>query len=190
MAGPPTRAHDQDDRHVLRAAFRERRDRFVREGGAPFSIAPALSELLVAAGCVGSYSAMGSEVDPGVVTSSLPALGLPRIDRIMTFHRWTEGDQLERARLNFRQPLATAIEVTPDLVLTPLIAFDRAGNRIGQGAGCYDRYFAHNEKALRIGLAWSLQEAAAVDIQPWDMPLDAIATEAEWIIPLKSRLQS
>ena len=82
-----------------------------------------------------------------------------------------------------RQPVARDKGVAPDIILTPLVAFDRRGNRVGQGAGHYDRAFAAYPRAWRIGIAWSVQEIAACPADAWDVPLHAIATEKEWITP-------
>ncbi|MDP8994307.1 MAG: 5-formyltetrahydrofolate cyclo-ligase, partial [Pseudomonadota bacterium] len=71
------------------------------------------------------------------------------------------------------------------LVLVPLVAADRRGHRIGHGKGHYDRAIAHlreGAEVFTVGLGWEpqiLEEDIAEDA--WDMPLDAIATPAEWI---------
>ena len=70
---------------------------------------------------------------------------------------------------------------TLDIVLTPLVAFDRQGKRLGQGAGYYDRSFAflkHSSSATQIfGLAYELQKVETLPQDPWDVPLNAIVTE-------------
>ena len=66
--------------------------------------------------------------------------------------------------------------MTPDVIVAPLIAFDRAMNRLGQGGGYYDRAFARFPDALRIGLAWSAQELDDVPADPWDLPLDTASS--------------
>ena len=71
--------------------------------------------------------------------------------------------------------------VTPDVIVAPLIAFDRAMNRLGQGGGYYDRAFARFPDALRIGLAWSAQEIDMIPADPWDLPLHMVMTEVELI---------
>jgi 5-formyltetrahydrofolate cyclo-ligase len=74
-----------------------------------------------------------------------------------------------------------------DAVLVPLLAFDRHGNRLGSGAGYYDRSFAFlgtrrpRPAPLLIGVAYAMQEVERLAIEPWDVPLDYIATEAELI---------
>lgn len=84
------------------------------------------------------------------------------------------------------QPAAESPAVAPDLVLVPLVAADRSGGRIGHGKGHYDRALAHlrdSGHAVRtIGIAWEFQILKdPIPADPWDQPLDAIATPAEWI---------
>jgi 5-formyltetrahydrofolate cyclo-ligase len=67
--------------------------------------------------------------------------------------------------------------VTPDLVITPLLAFDAEGGRLGQGGGYYDRTFAASAEAIRIGLAYSGQLLAGLPIEPHDARLHGILTE-------------
>ncbi len=76
---------------------------------------------------------------------------------------------------------------TLDAVLVPLVAFDRQGNRLGLGAGFYDRAFAFKHwtpqvaRPLLIGLAYTFQEVHQLDVAAWDVPLDVIITPAEII---------
>lgn len=67
-----------------------------------------------------------------------------------------------------------------DLVVVPGLAFDRAGNRLGYGAGFYDRFLATTD-AVRVALAFSLQLVDAVPVEPHDQPVDWIVTEREAI---------
>lgn len=70
-----------------------------------------------------------------------------------------------------------------DLVLTPLVAFDRFGGRVGMGGGYYDRTFSHPKRSTNrrrpflLGIAHSFQETKKIQLNPWDIPLDGIATE-------------
>jgi 5-formyltetrahydrofolate cyclo-ligase len=76
-----------------------------------------------------------------------------------------------------------ADEATPAILLCPLVGFDRSGNRLGMGRGCFDRWlekFQHRIDAI-IGLAFSCQEVAAVPVEDHDIPLHAIITEKEVI---------
>lgn len=121
-------------------------------------------------------------------TTALPWLA----DRTssLVFREWADPEPIETAPFGFRQPRASARECKPDVILTPLVGFDRALNRLGQGAGHYDRAFAALPDSLRIGLAWSVQECGALAPDPWDMPLDAVLTEKEWITGPQSRIRA
>ncbi|MEJ2021895.1 MAG: 5-formyltetrahydrofolate cyclo-ligase [Maritimibacter sp.] len=74
------------------------------------------------------------------------------------------------------------VEVVPDVLIVPLVAFDRAGNRLGYGGGFYDRTLEKLRAArptIAIGYAYGAQEADSLPLEPTDQPLDAIVTEAE-----------
>lgn len=79
-----------------------------------------------------------------------------------------------------------------DAVLVPLVAFDRQGNRLGMGAGFYDRAMAFklarpaNRRPLLVGLAHHFQEVNSLQAQAWDVPLDAILTDRELITVSRS----
>ena len=99
---------------------------------------------------------------------------------------WREAPAAEPSPWGVLQPAATAEALAPDAVLVPLVLADRTGVRIGHGKGHYDRALAHlrtgGTSVLAIGLAWEPQIAeAAIPGDPWDVPLDAIATPKEWI---------
>jgi len=72
-----------------------------------------------------------------------------------------------------------------DLLLVPLVAFDRSGTRVGMGAGYYDRALAalshQSSKPFLVGLAHHFQEVKSLKREPWDVPLDAILTDHEFI---------
>jgi 5-formyltetrahydrofolate cyclo-ligase len=83
------------------------------------------------------------------------------------------------------QPTGLAEVLAPDTVIVPLVAADRQGTRIGHGKGHYDRALAHLRESgpvFTIGVAWEPQILdEPIDADPWDVPLDAIATPGEWI---------
>ncbi len=146
---------------------------------------------------VASYRALGSEVDPSPLDElaencgcrlALPHLGSRDAD--MDFRAWNRRDSLEQASFGFEQPVPSTPHVIPDLVIVPLTGFDDTLNRLGQGAGHYDKYFSSNSKALRIGLAWECQRTPALPVDPWDVPLDALLTENGLIIAANSRINS
>jgi 5-formyltetrahydrofolate cyclo-ligase len=185
----------------LRTKIRKQRQDFVKQHNV-FEIDLAKSDVtfllgrIARASCVAGYLPLGSETDvtnlmqyarTSGVSTALPHI--PGRDGQILFRQWAPGDAIEAAAFGFRQPLAESPECVPDIILTPLVAFDRACNRLGQGKGHYDRAFAAHASALRIGVAWSVQEVQALPADPWDVPLDAILTEREWIVAPGGRLK-
>lgn len=174
------------DKLALRAHLRAVRDGFAPM--APIKLAAAFVERLRPGLIVASYRPLGSEADPAPLADAARAAGcalaLPHVTTRaapLRFLSWDPSQPLERGAFGLLQPAAGAPEVSPDIILTPLVGFDDAGNRLGQGAGHYDRAFAAHPDAWRVGIAWSVQRVAALPADPWDIPLHAIATESDWI---------
>ena len=175
------------DKPTLRAALRTSRDRF---GGGEIAVPAAFLDRLARGLTVASYVPIGSEADPSPLARAAIAAGcviaLPHIvDRRepMRFLAGPTEAALVAGPFGLSQPAADADELEPDIVLTPLVGFDRRGGRLGQGAGYYDRAFVRHPHAWRIGVALSVQEVDTLPVDPWDVPLHAIATEKEWITP-------
>ena len=103
----------------------------------------------------------------------------------LAFHRWTPDTAMTEGRYGIAIP-ADGQPVQPDVALVPTLGFTAAGDRLGYGAGYYDRTLAalHRSGAapVTIGIAWACCELDS-DYQPapHDQPLDAILTEAGWI---------
>lgn len=179
----------------LRRKLRFRRDQYHAQlddfvHAIAFRAPPSpLRSLLAAAHCVGGYVANGSEapvdglltlaIDAGVA-AALPCFGAR--DAEMAFVHWLPGDPVVPGPWRVLQPADASNRETPDLLLCPLLGFNRQGGRIGQGGGHYDRYSAAHPSALRIGIAWSVQEIDAMPLEGHDLPLDAVLTEQEWIL--------
>ena len=98
--------------------------------------------------------------------------------------------QLKLNQFKIPEPTVNNLGLPPrlaDVVFVPLVAFDLAGNRIGMGAGFYDRAFAFRKwhittrKPLLVGLAHAFQQVDAIAKQPWDVPLDVIITPEQTI---------
>jgi 5-formyltetrahydrofolate cyclo-ligase len=104
---------------------------------------------------------------------ALPVTG--RRGEPLVFRAWQPGETLLPGRFGTSHPAGP--EVTPDILLMPLLAFDSQGNRLGYGGGFYDRTVALLPRALRIGCAFSVQELDSVPTGPYDQKLHAIATE-------------
>ncbi len=103
-----------------------------------------------------------------------PPLGTP-----LAFSRWGVDDALGRER--FGTMTSTGPSVTPDLLLVPMLAFDRSGHRLGYGGGYYDRTIATRPGIRTVGCAYAAQELPELPAGPTDMRLQAIATERELI---------
>ncbi len=177
-------------KQALRAKLRFRRRHFAAnlDGVArltAFRTLPApLADLVAAPGPVAAYAASGSEPDILPMLTGV-TLVLPHHEgriETMDFRRWQPGEPLVKGPWGTPQPADEAACALPDLILCPLVGFDRSGGRLGQGGGHYDRFFAAYPDIARIGIAWSVQEVDTVPIAPTDAKLDAILTEQEYIM--------
>ncbi|MEZ5324672.1 MAG: 5-formyltetrahydrofolate cyclo-ligase [Verrucomicrobiales bacterium] len=95
----------------------------------------------------------------------------------LVFRVWKPGVRMERGIWNIPVP-APGSEVTPDIIIAPVVGFDRAGYRLGYGGGYFDRTLAAlPTKARAIGVGFSLAEVPTIFPQHFDVPMDAIVTE-------------
>jgi len=150
--------------------------------------------LLASSRHIATYLAADGEIDPAPLTHRLWTSGktlylpvlAPFSRQRLWFARYQPGDPLVANRYGIPEPLVRDL-IRPwalDLILTPLVAFDSTGHRIGMGGGYYDRSlaFLHNrhhwQKPRRLGLAYEFQKREMIEPNPWDIPLDGIATEA------------
>ncbi len=116
----------------------------------------------------------------------LPVLR-PRPQRALWFAEYRRDDRLDTNRYNIPEPRIRQRPPVPpwglDLILLPLVAFDRHGNRLGMGGGYYDRTLAYLKirrnwrRPKLIGLAHELQRVERLIPEPWDIPLDGVITE-------------
>jgi 5-formyltetrahydrofolate cyclo-ligase len=130
---------------------------------------------------VAGFWPLAGEIDTRPLLQALAALGhhillpvTPKRGAALTFRKWN-GDALLTGRYGTQHPAGR--EMTPDFILVPLLAFDPQGNRLGYGAGYYDRTLAALPHAFRLGCAFSAQEFDAIPIGPDDITLHAVATE-------------
>lgn len=143
-------------------------------------------------GTIGLYKALGAELDPRPLGDLLARQGwrlaLPAVTDLegpLAFRAWRPGERLVQDLSGLSAPMASAPEVQPDLILVPLLAFDRAGGRLGQGGGHYDRSLAalraEPDPPIAVGFAYSGQEVGRLPREAHDQPLDGILTEAGYI---------
>jgi 5-formyltetrahydrofolate cyclo-ligase len=135
---------------------------------------------------VSAFAAIGEEIDPAPLLRRLRGEGfricLPVMQgnaRPLLFRAWEAGDPMAERMWGIREPLPTAPELHPDIVLTPLLAFDRIGYRLGYGAGFFDRTLValrERKPIVAIGLAYDEQEVDAVPHLDYDQRLDWVLT--------------
>ena len=145
---------------------------------------------------VAGYWASHGELPLNLVIPPLANRGqqflLPVIGRGKRLHfaPWQSGDAVQPNRYGIPEPAAPGELLEPfqlDLVLVPLLGFDRRGRRLGHGGGYYDRSFAFLNEQVRptepllVGIAYDFQELEIVNEEPWDVALDFIATNRELI---------
>jgi 5-formyltetrahydrofolate cyclo-ligase len=189
--------NDRAGKDAARAAALERR-RAAHAAGAPGAGRLAAGHALEAiAGLrgvrvVAAYLPIRDEIDPLPAMLALSGLGylvaVPVIEaqgRPLVFRSWTPG--VATVAGPFGVPVPAAGEtVEPEVLLVPMLAFDRRGHRLGYGGGFYDRTIAGlraRRELAAIGFAYADQEMPEVPDSQHDMRLDAIVTEAGVIRP-------
>ena len=179
---------------------RLRREALARRDGLPPEMRQAAAETLATRAFpaevppgmrVSGFSPIGSEINPLALMRRLAGQGarlaLPVVvgrGQPLVFRAWAFGEPLGKGAWGIREPRADAPEVEPDILLVPLAAFDRTGQRIGYGAGYYDLTLAAlraRKPILAVGLAYAAQEIPAVPATARDARLDLVLTEREVI---------
>ena len=108
--------------------------------------------------------------------------------KTLLFGRWSPKDTLVPNRFGIPQPSSSNPVRAQDLevIIAPLVAFDKRGNRLGTGGGYYDRSLSFLLESKRptkpwlIGFAFGMQQLDQLPTQSWDVPLDAVVTEHGW----------
>ena len=149
----------------------------------PVAIAPGTT--------VSGFMPMKSEINPLPLLRKLAqagaALALPVVagkGKPLVMRAWRFGEPLASGVWGIRQPMPDAPEVGPDILIVPLLAFDRRGHRIGYGAGYYDMTIAAlraSKPVIAAGIAFAAQEIAQVPSTPRDARLDLVLTERDVI---------
>lgn len=191
----PTPAAD-DRKAEMRAAAKADRDALHAGLGAAAGLAlaarffgaPALRAEIGPRCVVAGYLPIGSEIDPRPLLDRLAGEGVTLClpdpvepDAPLAFRRWSPGEPLVPGRFGTQVPDPEQRGERPDVVLVPMLAFDRRGHRLGYGGGFYDRTLAALRgcgPVLAVGLAYTGQVRDAVPIGPLDEPLDWLVTES------------
>ena len=143
---------------------------------------------------VGLYYPISNEISPLVfieyfkdnnITTALPVVGSN--SNSMVFKKWLIKEKLQKSHIGTYEPLRTNKTIFPQIIVVPMLMFDRKLNRLGYGAGYYDksistlkRYFDKKQKNfITIGLAYSEQETKTIPYESHDQRLDFIVTEKE-----------
>ena len=177
-----------------------RRTVLARREALPATARVAAAEALAARGVpvevpqgaiVSAYSPLKSEISPVPLMRRLVEAGaklaLPVVagrGHPLTMRAWMFGEALGSGVWGIREPKPEAPEVFPDILIVPLVAFDRAGYRLGYGAGYYDMTIARlrgMKKISAIGIAFAAQEVAELPKNERDEKLDFVLTEREVI---------
>ncbi len=186
MSDDPTSA----EKKRLRALSVERRKAAYAKHGVAASerlAAHGLGFLGLAPGTmISAFAAIRDEIDPAPLLKQLHGAGmvlaLPVMqgkDMPLLFRRWTPGDAMAETMWGIREPLPSAPVIEPDVVLVPLLAFDRAGYRLGYGGGFYDRSLQRlraMKSVIAVGLAYDELGIDAVPHLDYDEPLDWVLT--------------
>lgn len=160
--------------------------------------AAAMSEHLLAAGLhhgakvIAGYRPIRTEIDPTPLMTALHRTGyrltVPVIlaeAEPLAFHEWWPAAPMTTGAFGAEIPVDAHVLI-PDVLLVPLLAFDRKGYRLGYGGGFYDRsleVLKERRSVQAIGVAYAGQEVASVPTEITDQRLDAIVTEHEVIRP-------
>jgi 5-formyltetrahydrofolate cyclo-ligase len=182
-----------------------RRDAVARRDALPAADRLAAAEAIAArpfplpiipGAIVSGFMPLKTEINPLPLMRALgqrgAKLALPVIDgrgKPLVMRAFRFGDELNSGQWGIKEPKPEAGDVVPDILLTPLLAFDRIGNRIGYGAGYYDMTIAKFRAAkpvVAVGLAYAAQEIPAVPVTERDARLDLVLTERE-IIDFRER---
>jgi 5-formyltetrahydrofolate cyclo-ligase len=166
-------------RDALPADLRQAAGQAVADRGPPVAVAPGT--------VVSGFWPIRSEINPLPLmrrfADSGAGLALPVIAgraQPLAMRAWSFGAPLVAGVWGIREPLPDAPEVFPDILIVPLLAFDRRGRRLGYGAGHYDRTIARlraMKPVITVGIAFAAQQIDEVPTTPRDERLDLVLTE-------------
>ena len=190
-----------NDRDTLREGLRAQRARLSPSGriAAASGLAASLEQLpeFIVDQKVAGYWAIAGELPLHVAVSALTSrdqryfLPVLQPQNRLLFAPWRVGAELQPNRFGIPEPRCDAAELLDpseiDLVLVPMLGFDRRGHRLGTGSGYYDRSFAFLQGLTRpahpvlVGISYSFAERPMLPAEGWDIQMDFVATERELI---------
>jgi 5-formyltetrahydrofolate cyclo-ligase len=198
MSGHGADMSDTSD--ILIDKKRLRGEAFVRRDALPANVRQAAANAIAARQfplpippriILSGFMPMKTEIDPLPLMKKLEGQGarlaLPVLagrGKPLVMRAWAFGEPLSEGVWGIREPEPEADEVAPDILLVPLLAFDRTGGRIGYGGGYYDRTIAAlraKKRVIAVGIAFAAQEVAQVPVGAGDARLDLVLTELEVI---------
>ncbi len=150
-----------------------------------YSILNILKKKKITGKMIGGYYPYNYEINILPILNKLEKknyiISLPKIKKNfqMNFFEWSQKDPFEINSYGIPEPISNKV-IYPDIILVPLVAFDKYLNRIGYGGGFYDRYLKKikkRKKILTIGLAYSFQRVKKIEAEQNDIKLDFIITE-------------
>ena len=191
---PPGSGLDAD-KAALRAEALERRAQVPQDVRAAFAARLALEGVALAkrfdAKTASAFMPIGGEPDTLPLFRALYGAGISAALPVtvgrgspLVFRRWAFGAATRLGQMKIPEPHPNAEIVEPDLLFTPLSAYDRAGGRIGYGMGHYDRSLRAlraKGRAIAVGVAFSVSEIPLAPFGDYDERLDFILTERELI---------
>jgi 5-formyltetrahydrofolate cyclo-ligase len=170
-------------RDAMPAAERQAAAETIGARGLPIKVTPAA--------IISGFMPMKTEINPLSLMRKLAGegarLALPCIagrGKPLIMRAWKFGDAFRAGQWGIREPVPEAPQVAPDILIVPLACFDRAGHRIGYGAGYYDmtiHALRAQKQIIAIGVAFAAQEIPAVPATERDERLDFVLTEKEVI---------
>ena len=177
-----------------------RRDALARRDAIPAAVRAEAAERVAArpfpiplpdGACVSGFFPLRSEINPVPLMRAFATAGarlaLPVVagkGKPLTMRSWNFGEPLVAGVWGIREPPPDAPEVFPDILIVPLLVFDRAGHRVGYGAGYYDMTITRlrgMKPVTAMGIAYAAQELGEIPTTPRDAALDLVLTERETI---------
>lgn len=179
-------------KQTIRSRLRQRRIEITaqQQATASLSVCGLLGELEVLrdAQLIAAYRSMGGEIDLSSVLAQLVERGVtvtvPRVrGEDLEFVTWQPTSRERQGAFGISEPVEGEVKelALHDVVLTPLVAFDKEGRRLGQGKGFYDRSFGclGPQRPKIIGIAYDFQEVEQVPCEPTDFALDLLVTNSK-----------